>query len=148
MDIATLVILGLLLIVVLGFLLFLFLKARNVKKAKAHTQTQTPSKPIQETPPLTMENLINIIKDKTSNKSELTNALDMILKHYGKINQKQAQNEQYAFRVYEKILIAICKHPNTDKDIILHFNRELEKYNPSYKKEINDAITRGLNARR
>jgi hypothetical protein len=45
------------------------------------------------------------------------------------------------------ILFAICRHPNTNKDIIINFDKELEHLNPEYKKEINEAIAKGLNSR-
>jgi len=45
------------------------------------------------------------------------------------------------------ILFAICLHPNTNKNIILSFNKELVRLNPKYKVEINGAISKGLNSR-
>jgi len=52
------------------------------------------------------------------------------------------------FDIYMEILFTICRHPNTNKDIVIKFDRELGRLNPEYKKEINEAITKGLNSRR
>jgi len=52
------------------------------------------------------------------------------------------------FDTYMDILFTICRHPNTNKDIIIKFDKELSRLNPEYKKEINEAITKGLNSRR
>ena len=52
------------------------------------------------------------------------------------------------FDIYMDILFTICRHPNANKDLIIKFDRELEELNSEYKKEINDAITKGLNSRR
>jgi hypothetical protein len=45
------------------------------------------------------------------------------------------------------ILFKAARHPNIDKNTIVKFNAALEKLNPEYKKEINDALMRGLNSR-
>ena len=49
--------------------------------------------------------------------------------------------------VYMDIIFKLCRHKNTNKNIILAFMKQLEKSNPEYKKEINDAMMRGLNSR-
>jgi hypothetical protein len=41
----------------------------------------------------------------------------------------------------------LCHHTNTKKDIILKFDRELEKRNPEYKLELEDSLTKGLDTR-
>lgn len=147
MDIATLVIVGLVLILLLAFLLTLFLKARNRQSQKREAKKETMTKTSKGTTAVTMQTLIKSIKDKNSSKFELKNALDTILQQYGEIGQNSATNEKYDFQTYEEVLITMCNHPQTNKDIILQFNRALEKLNPSYKKDINNAVTKGLNAR-
>ena len=51
------------------------------------------------------------------------------------------------FDIYMDILFTICRHPNTTKNLILDFDKELERLNPEYKPEINNALAKGLNSR-
>jgi hypothetical protein len=71
----------------------------------------------------------------------------MILKYYGHIHEKLGIRSHPDFDIYMEILIIICRHPNTNKDIIIKFDKELTRLNPSYKAEINEALTKGLNSR-
>jgi hypothetical protein len=88
-----------------------------------------------------------IIKNKQSSSKELKEALDLILKHHGIVSKKLGLRPHPDFDVYMDILFTICRHPNTNKSIIVNFDKELLKLNPEYKSEINDAITKGLNSR-
>ena len=94
-----------------------------------------------------LEKLADIIRNRASTKEELRDALDLILKHHGTIHAKLGLRPHPDFDVYGEILLRICRHPNTNKNIILDFDKALEAKNEEYKKDINDFITKGLNSR-
>lgn len=141
MDVATLVIIVLVLIVILAVLLIIYL--RSFAKEYSHNSTGS-----QKAPTKTFEELIAQIKSRQSSVAELKSALDEIVEFYAKIPDKVDHKEHEMFKVYEDILQSICTHPNTSKEIILKFNKSLEQKNPMYKKEINSAVKKGLDARR
>jgi hypothetical protein len=95
-----------------------------------------------------MKFLRAIINRKNTTTKELQKSLDLVLKHHGVIDKKLDSGVRHAFDVYMEIIVRICTHPNTTKEIIISFTKELERLNPNYKSEINDAITKGLNSRR
>jgi hypothetical protein len=51
------------------------------------------------------------------------------------------------FDIYMDVLFTLCRHPNTNTDLIINFDKELARLNPDYKQEINNAISKGLNSR-
>ncbi len=134
------------LVVVLALLIFfLFLPSgRKKEKIVAKKNTSTTSNRTNTD----LGYLKSIIKNKKSTPKELKEALDLVLKHHGRVHEKLGLRAHPDFDNYMDILFTICRHPNTNKDIIIKFNKELEKLNPEYKKEINEAITKGLNSRR
>jgi hypothetical protein len=73
--------------------------------------------------------------------------LDLILKHHGNISKKLGARPHPDFDKYMWVIIAICRHPSTNKDIIINFDKALTKQNPDYKAEINEAVAKGLNSR-
>lgn len=95
----------------------------------------------------TLESLVDIIKNKRSDSQKLSETLSLVIEHYGVIAKKMGIRPHKDFDIYMDILFSICRHPHTNKDIILDFDRELERLNPEYKKEINEAITKGLYSR-
>ena len=135
--------LGLLvLLAILVFMLLLSLKKKKLKKAKKVQVTKSAAK--QRTD---LAHLKSIIKTRSSSTAELKDSLELIIKHHGTIHKKLGQRAHPDFDTYMDILFTICRHPNTNKDIILKFDRALEKINPEYKPEINEAIAKGLNSR-
>jgi len=129
------------LVVILAILMFLFFYKNKTKKevAKVKVKTSSPQKSTKKD----LKSLHAIIKMKSTTAKELQETLDLVIKYYGVIPKRVDES----FKIYMNILFTICRHPNTNKDIIIKFNRELDKLNPSYKAEINDAITKGLNSR-
>ncbi|MEA2100852.1 MAG: hypothetical protein U9P72_12070 [Campylobacterota bacterium] len=132
------VILGL--VIILAFLIFLLLyssKKKQIKKQKIVKPVKSEnSKP-------SLEDLKSIVKDTTTTSKELDEALDLVLKLYANIGL----NDSQPFEIYMNILIAICRHPKTNKNIIIDFEKKLVMLNPKYKTEINNAITAGLDSR-
>ena len=138
------------LIVILGLLMFLFFYSPRSKAKKNKPDAENNSKnslPIQEKIKTDLRSLKAIIKNKKSSSKELKIALDLVLKHHGCVHKKLGTRAHPDFDNYMDILFSICRHPHTNKDLIINFDKELEKRNPEYKAEINDAITKGLNSR-
>jgi len=134
MDITLLVKSFIGLVSILAILIF-FLFYSPGQKRKKELQKKEEKKKNKS---VDFETLLAIVRDKKASSQELSTALDNILEYYGEIED---------FKYYGEILLRICRHPQTTKDIILKFNRDLEKKNPGYAIEINDFITRGLNSR-
>ena len=91
--------------------------------------------------------LLGILKNKKTSAQDLAKALDLILKHHGRIHKKLGERSHPEFDYYMDVLFTICRHPNTNKEIILNFDKRLEELNLDYKKDINEAIAKGLNSR-
>ena len=152
MDITLLVqsIVGL--VVILGILLFLFLylnadKKNKAKKKEAEAERKKLSQSASSSKSYRLEDLLAVIRNKHATTEELSEALEKIIKYYGHIHPKLGLRPHPDFDIYAEILLRICRHPHTNKDIIIQFDRALEKLNPSYIKEINDTLTKGLNSR-
>jgi len=135
------------LVIILGILIFFFLytpkskKKMPNKKKKSYVQKSEPKQKYD------LNELLEIIRNKNSTTEELTNALDAIIKYHGKIHPKLGIRTHPDFDIYSEILLRICRHPNTTKDIIINFDKELEKRNPEYVREINESLTKGLYSR-
>jgi len=136
------------LVVILGILMFMLLykpkdkRTKNVKK-----QVKKPVNNKQNEKKVDLQALRAIIKSKSSTTKDLDIAVDNVLKSYGSIPKKLGTRTHPDFDIYSEMLFMLTKHKNANKNIILRFNRELERLNPQYKLEINDAVSRGLNAR-
>jgi hypothetical protein len=128
-----------LLVVLVYFLLFSF------KKKKVEKKVLQPKPKEKENRDL--EHLRLVIKKRSSTSEELKKALDLIIKYHGTIHPKLGVRTHPDFDIYMDILFSLCRHPNTNKNLILDFDRELERLNPAYKIEINDALSKGLNSR-
>jgi hypothetical protein len=133
------------LVAVLGFLIFvLVLPSGSKKKPQKPIQNKIPKKEFARTD---LEFLRGIIKDKNSDENLLKKTLELIIKHHGKIPKKIAARPHPDFEIYRDILFRVCRHPNTNKHLIVYFDKELTRLNQEYKSNINDTLTRGLNSR-
>ncbi|EDZ63347.1 hypothetical protein SMGD1_1304 [Sulfurimonas gotlandica GD1] len=136
------------LVIILALLIFLLFLPSNQKKEKEKNAPKNIT-PTQQRPPNTdLEYLRSIIKKKKSTTQELKEALEMVIRYHGIVHEKLGLRTHPDFDIYMDILFTICRHPNTNKDIVVKFDRELARLNPDYKQEINEAITKGLNSRR
>ena len=136
------------LIVVLGLLIFLLFLPSKRKKTNIQA-VQKNSITTQEKDGLKtdLESLRAVIKNKKTKKETLKEALDLVIKYHGTIHKKLGIRAHPDFDIYMDILFSICRHPNTNKNLIVGFDHALEKLNPDYKKDINEAVTKGLNSR-
>ncbi len=131
------------LVIILALLLYFLLYTPKKKKKQVLKKPQ-PSK--RASIP-TLKALVAIIKDKKTTTEELSDTIDSILKHYGTIHPKLGVRIHPDFKIYGAIMLRICHHPNTNKKIILKFDKELRVKNPAYTQEINDFLTKGLDTR-
>ncbi|MCK4875529.1 MAG: hypothetical protein KAS26_06750 [Sulfurimonas sp.] len=147
------------LVAILAILIFLlFLEPDDETRGKKPANKEPIKEPILESKEITqepdpiqktdLEFLVRIIKNKRADADELSKTLNLIIKHHGVVHKKLGLRAHPDFDIYMDILFTICRHPNANKDLIIKFDRELEELNSEYKKEINDAITKGLNSRR
>ena len=133
------------LLAILAVLIFIFLlQSKDKKKKEIKSKKVTIEKEKERTD---LKYLRSIIKNKKSTSKELENALNLVIKHHGKVHKKLGLRAHPDFDIYRDILFTICRHPNANKNIIVNFDNALGKLNPEYKKDINDAITKGLNSR-
>jgi len=132
------------LLVVLGLLVFILVLAPKSKKKNVSKKVVQEQK---VKPKTDLEFLRNIVKDRKSTAAELKEALDLVLKYHGTIHKKLGLRPHPESQVYMDILFSVCRHPNANKDIIVNFDKELGKLNPDYKKDLHDAMMRGLNSR-
>jgi len=134
------------LVIILGILIIFFLYMPQNKKREAPKKKVVIQKsPAKEKPEL--QELLAVIKNKHATTEELSEALESIIKYYGKIHSKLGLRCHPDFDIYSEVLLRICRHPNTNKNIIIKFDKALERLNPEYIREINDSISKGLNSR-
>jgi hypothetical protein len=131
------------LLAVLIFLLYIPLEKKKKKTKVIKKSTQEPSKKLS----FTLEDLRDVVKNTESTNEELKEALELVIKHHGTMHKKLGMRPHPDSDIYMDILFKAARHRNADKNLIITFNKELEKLNPEYKKEINDALMRGLNSR-
>ena len=132
------------LLVVLGLLVFVLVLAPKSKKKEVAKKAVREQK---AKPKTDLEFLRTIVKNRKSTAQELKDALDLVLKYHGTIHKKLGLRPHPESQVYMDILFSICRHPNANKDIIVNFDKELGRLNPDYKKDLHDAMMRGLNSR-
>ena len=119
---------GVFLVVLLAFLIVIYFKMQQKKQANSKEKKVK----------VELATLCTTIKDKSISSQKLQSTLDMILQEYGEIKD---------ISIYIDILLRITNHPQTNKNIIISFDKALSKRNPKYKQEISQAVTDGLNAR-
>lgn len=141
------VIVGLIvLLAILIFLLFLGPK-KDVKIQQKQHHIPEIKKEHEISVNTDLFHLVNVIKNRRSSADTLSEALELVIKHHGKVHKKLGLRPHPDFDTYMDILFTICRHPNANKEMIITFDRELERLNPEYKQEINEAIAKGLNSR-
>ncbi|MDY0232735.1 MAG: hypothetical protein RBS11_01765 [Sulfurimonas sp.] len=134
------------LVAILAILIFLLFLPSGKKKKEVNAKNSTTQQ--REAQKTDLPYLRAIVKNKKSTTKELEQALALVIKHHGNIHPKLGARPHPDFDIYMDLLFTICRHPNSSKDIIINFDKDLCRLNPEYKKEINEAITKGLNSRR
>lgn len=139
----TIVLLSLLLVTLVFFYINSRKKNGEQKKRHSATSSQTSRKSI----PPTFEQLKAIIKNRQTSTQELENAVTQIMQYYGEIPPKRGVSPDKMFTEYAGLLIAVCRHKNTNAQIVVHFDSQLRKKNPSYESNIDEMLQQGLNSR-
>jgi hypothetical protein len=136
--------------VILGILVLVLILPKRLQKQKREEQARKKKLAIvveTKDDVHALEVLHAIIKRKVSTTEELKDALDLILKYHPNIHKKLGIRTHPDSDIYMDVIFKLCRHQNTNKTITIKFINELEKLNSDYKKEINDAMMRGLNSR-
>ena len=132
MNITSLVIPFIFLVLLLGVLIvFLFMAAKK-KKMKTHKSNKIKVKST------TLHGLRDKLKNKELGAENLKKTLDSVIQDYGHIED---------FELYVDIIFLMTGHPNTSKEIILSFEKDLSKLNPSYASSISKNVMNGLSLR-
>ncbi len=138
-----------LLLSIIAFSLLLFVLVifyiRGSKRTKSEAKSKKISKTTLRVP--TFEELQAIVSNQKSSSLELEEALKSIIEYYGVIPAKEGIHPHKIFKKYAQLIITLCRHRNTNSKIVLFFDRELRKKNPSYASNIEEILQRGLNSR-
>jgi len=128
---------------ILIILVLVLVYTHKNKKPKQEKKEQHSLKP---KPKDDWELFLQTLKNKEATTQELQETLDLIVKYHGQIPSKLGIRVNPEFDKYAQAIFYLCRHPNTNKNLILNFDKELERRNSAYKKELNDALTKGLNS--
>jgi len=142
MDITLLIKSALGLTLLLAILIYIFFSKDKKKKPSKKKST-----PVKQKIPTDLKYLSSIIKRRETDFETLEETLSLVLKYHGDIPKKIGSNNHPNFVMYEDIIYAICRHPNTKSKIVSGFTSSLEKRNEQYRSQINNALTKGLNSR-
>jgi len=97
--------------------------------------------------PPTFEELKSILKNKDTHLEILRETLDEIVDLYGNIEEKKSGRPSKDFERYMEVILIVCKHPNSNKHLVLNFEKDLARKNPQYKRDIDSMVTKGLSYR-
>jgi len=144
MELTVLIQSGMGLLVILGSLVFFLVSSPKPKEKKVEkTKKVVPEKKVSND----LESQRSIVKNRKATLKELKEALEIVIKYHGTIHKKLGLRSHPESKIYMDILFSVCRHPNANKDIIVKFDKALGQINPEYKKDLNDAMMRGLNSR-
>ncbi len=139
--------LNLLLSIALLSLLLIALVIYYIKNSKSKKRSVKPKKESSSLAPPTFEELKSIIKNQETSSSSLETAINQLMQYYGDIPLKNGIHPAKKFKEYASLLVAVCKHKNTNAKIVLLFEKQLREKNPSYEVNIEEMLQRGLNSR-
>jgi hypothetical protein len=130
---------------VLIVLVFVYVKSMK-KKALQHQYAAQGEVAVKTSVPTFLE-LKAIIKNRSSSSAALEQAVNDLMKYYGEIPPKRGISTDKMFDEYATLLIALCRHPNTNAKIVVLFDKLLRQKNPSYENNIEAMLTKGLESR-
>jgi hypothetical protein len=141
MDVTTLIISMAVLLGVLLVLVLVYTSDGKKKKEPTPVKKTEPEAPVKKAPPkLAFDVLEAIVFDRGSSKEVLQEAVEAIARDYGQVHATTLAR-------YTHIIVKLCRHPNTDKRIIVDFDKSLRKQNPNLKIELDMALKKGLDSR-
>lgn len=133
------------LVAILGVLVILLTSPFRQKKVQQEKQKDNSPLIIKKN--TGFQHLVEIVNNPESSTEELSDAMTLIIKKYGTIHAKLGMRPHPESKAYINVVFRSCRHKNINKDIIVKFSNALEKLNPTYKREIHEAMMRGLNSR-
>ncbi len=96
---------------------------------------------------LSFEEIKSIFTSSESSKEEFLEAIEQLIRYYGKIEDKLGDLVHPDFKRYQALIIALCKNKNADKDVIIALNQKLRAINVKYAYEIDEAVNKGIEGR-
>ncbi len=122
-------------------------KTPPVQARTEKPQAQKPKTLGQGGNPPTFKEISAVFTNKASTKEELTEAIEELARHHGKIHAKLGDLAHPDFKRYLKLIIELCNNPQADKDIIVLLDQKLRVKNPRYAMDIDDATNKGIAGR-
>ncbi len=93
---------------------------------------------------MSFEQISKLFSNKKSTKEELTNTVEQLIRYHGKIHPKLGDLAHPDFKRYLTLIMSLASNPQSDKDIIVSFEKKLRVKNPKYALDIEDAINKGI----
>ena len=131
--------------IILSLLIFIYIYKPAKARARVRTEKRATKKEKREVP--TFAKLVQKIKMRDTTSEELEKAVRLLLKYYGTIPSKNGIAPSREFKKYAEVIYFVARHPNTTKEIVLFFDKEINAKNPQYHREIDEMLSRGLTAR-
>jgi len=147
MNTTFLIVLLVVLLIILLLLLVTYILMQSGNKRVKKSTSLAEKKVDRKKAVRSFEELAGVLKNRQSSSSDLGDALDEIISHYGHIHAKLGIRPHPDFDRYSELVFAICRHQNTTKDLIVSFDRGLSRLNPQYRLEIDEEVKKGLNSR-
>jgi flagellar basal body-associated protein FliL len=131
------VLMGLLILVVVVYVVSGAKKA-PVEAVAAPVKAKAPGK--RPSSRLTFDAAEAIILDRGSSREDLAAAVDAISRYYAQVHATTLSR-------YSRIIVSLCRHPRTNKDLVVQLDRALQKQSPNLHQELDAALKKGLNSR-
>lgn len=122
------------------------------EKAKKHIirlgiNTDVVEEQVTTSGVLSFEQISAIFANSKSTEEELRDAIEQLVRHHGKIHAKLGDLPHPDFKRYLRLIMQLCKHPQANKDLIVALDQKLGVKNPKYRREIDEAVDKGIAAR-
>jgi len=143
METSSLIIFFILLTIILLILVIIYTAEPSTNKKKKKV-APTPTIRIKAR---SFDVLYEIIKNKSTSNYDLRVASEELLDNYISITPKLGMRPHPDFDKYATMIMSLCRHPNTNKDIILNFDKKLQQANEEYKADIETYLAKGLSSR-
>jgi len=146
MSTNTLIIILIILLILLIPLLLSYLVYPDEKIAKKLPikQKSKPTPVKKSEGKISFEKIAEIFANKKSTKEELAENIEQLIKYHGKIHTKLGDLAHPDFKRYLNVIMALCSHPQADKNLIVALDHKLKAKNPKYTMEIDDAVNKGI----
>lgn len=124
-----------------------FPEESTVKTVRSEEEEEETRPIIDKSKPLTFEQITSIFMNQKSEKEDLKEAIEQLVRYHGKIKPKLGDLPHPDFNRYLTLIVALSKHPQADADIIISLYHKLSAKNPKYNLNIDEATNKGIAAR-